>query len=211
MTAFILYITAAAGAYLVAGINPSILISRLVYHKDIRECGSGNPGFTNFKRTFGNKWAWWVLLFDLSKAALVIAVFASLFGKYLGNFSLGAAYTGLFCMLGHAFPIWYQFKGGKGFLVYMSTIWLVDWRAGLTAITVLVVLLLLTRYMSLATMLASASSVVYLMLAHADAWVVVLCAAQVLFMIYRHSENIKRLLTHTETRFRFRGSSDKTQ
>ena len=67
-----LYIAAAICGYVVAGMNPAIAISKAVYHKDIRECGSGNPGFTNFKRTFGNKWAWWVLTLDLAKAAVVV-------------------------------------------------------------------------------------------------------------------------------------------
>lgn len=111
----LLYIAAAVCAYLVAGINPAIELSKRIYHKDIRTCGSGNPGFTNFKRTFGNKWAWWVLIFDLCKGAIVTAIFSHLFGYYLNNYQLGAAYTGLFALLGHSFPIWYRFKGGKGF------------------------------------------------------------------------------------------------
>ena len=58
----LLYILAAVCGYIVAGFNPAITLSKMIYNKDIRECGSGNPGFTNFKRTFGNKWAWFVLL-----------------------------------------------------------------------------------------------------------------------------------------------------
>ncbi len=207
MTTIILFITSALSAYLIAGVNPAIIVSRLGYHKDIRTCGSGNPGFTNFKRVFGNRWAWWVLLLDLAKAAVVVGIFASLFDRFLGNFQFGAAYTGMFCMLGHAFPVWYKFKGGKGFLVYMSTIFLVDWRAGLVATAVLVVFLLTTKYMSLSTMLAVTSSVIYLLIAGASTpWVTVLCAVQVLFIIFRHAENIKRLIAHTETKFSFGGS-----
>ena len=113
----LLYILSALTAYLVAGWNPAITFSRAIYKKDIRECGSGNPGFTNFKRSFGNRWAWFVLLLDLFKAAVVVGIFALLFEQYFGMYQLGAAYTGLFALLGHAFPIWYGFKGGKGFLV----------------------------------------------------------------------------------------------
>ena len=79
----LLFIAAAVCGYLVCGINPAILISKLVYKKDIRTCGSGNAGFTNFNRNFGHKWAWWVLLFDLLKGAIVIAVFAILFRNCL--------------------------------------------------------------------------------------------------------------------------------
>lgn len=200
----LLYFLAAVCAYLTAGLNPAIIISKAVYKKDIRTCGSGNPGFTNFKRTFGGKWGWPVFFLDLGKAALVVAVCAWLFGKYLDAYQLGAAYTGLFCMLGHAFPIWYGFKGGKGFLVYMSTIWFVDWRAGLLATALLVALLLTTKYMSLSVMCAVTSGVIYLAVAGADSPAVIcLCAAQVFFIICRHRENIKRLVSKSEPKFSF--------
>ena len=96
-----LYIISALVAYFVTGLNPAIIISKLVYHKDIRTCGSGNPGFTNFKRTFGGAWSWVVMAIDLLKSAVVVGTFAMLFKHYTGHFQLGAAYTGLFCMLGH--------------------------------------------------------------------------------------------------------------
>ncbi|MBQ8250126.1 MAG: glycerol-3-phosphate acyltransferase, partial [Clostridia bacterium] len=147
----LLYISAALSAYLVAGWNPAITFSRAIYKKDIRTCGSKNPGFTNFKRTFGNKWAWWVLALDLSKAAIVALIFAVLFENYLDCYQFGAAYTGIFAMLGHAYPVWYKFKGGKGFLVCLSTAWVTDPRVGLIATVIMIVLLLSTKYMSLST------------------------------------------------------------
>lgn len=197
----ILYISSALCAYLISGINPAIILSNKIYHKDIRTCGSGNPGFTNFKRSFGNKWAWWVLLFDLLKSAIVVAVFADMFENYLGVYQLGAAYTGLFALLGHAFPIWYKFKGGKGFLAYMSVIWFIDWRAGLIAVCLMLILLLLTKYMSLSTVLAMLSCPVTLFFTGASVSVISLCAISVLFIAYRHKENFKRLANGTENKF----------
>ena len=196
-------IVAALAGYLVGGWNPAITISRAVYHKDIRECGSGNPGFTNFKRTFGGGWSWVVMLLDLAKAAITVAAFAPLISSLsAASYQLGAAYTGAFCMLGHAFPALYSFKGGKGFLVYMSTIWFVDWRAGLVATVLLVLLLLITKYMSLSTMLAVLSSVLCLAFVGVSSyWVLILCGSQALFMIVRHKENLKRLVAGTEHKF----------
>ena len=72
MLKVILYASAAICAYLVAGLNPAIILSKAVYKKDIRTCGSGNPGFTNFKRSFGNKLAWWVLVLDLLILAIIL-------------------------------------------------------------------------------------------------------------------------------------------
>ena len=208
MTKILIYILATVVTYLIGGWNPAITISRAVYGKDIRACGSGNPGFTNFKRTFGGKWAWVVMCLDLCKAAVAVAVFAPLLHRFGGvSYQFGAALTGAFCMLGHAYPVMYRFKGGKGFLVYMSTIWFVDWRAGLVATVLLVILLLTTKYMSLSTMTSVFASVVFLVIVGAETpWVVVLCGAQVLFIIIRHRENIKRLVAGSEHKFELRSS-----
>ena len=66
-TDIILFFAAALVSYLVSGLNPAIILSRAIYHKDIRTCGSGNPGFTNFKRSFGGRYAWFVFLLDIAK------------------------------------------------------------------------------------------------------------------------------------------------
>ncbi|MGM9646816.1 MAG: glycerol-3-phosphate acyltransferase [Eubacteriales bacterium] len=200
MTA-LLTIAAAVCAYLVAGINPAIEFSKRIYHRDIRTCGSGNPGFTNFKRTFGNKYAWWVLALDLSKAAIVVALFAWLFELCLGKYQLGAAYTGLFALLGHAYPVWYTFKGGKGFLVYLSVVWFIDWRAGLVALGVMLLLLAITQYMSLSTVAALLTCPITLAVRSAPISVILLCAASVGYIAYRHKENFKRLIRGTENKF----------
>ena len=197
----LLYISAALTAYLFAGWNPAITFSRAIYKKDIRECGSGNPGFTNFKRTFGNRWAWWVLALDLSKAAVVVAIFANLFAQHLGMYHFGAAYTGLFAMLGHAFPVWYKFKGGKGFLVSLSVIWVLDWRVGLIVTLIMIALLLATKYMSLATVTAMLCCPIFLALFDAPTNAVLIITGIVLFMAIRHKENFKRLKAGTESKF----------
>lgn len=201
MRAF-LYILAAISGYLVSGWNPAITFSKAIYKKDIRECGSGNPGFTNFRRSFGNRYAWHVLVLDLSKAALVIALFAGLLSKNGVGYSFAAAYTGLFCMIGHAFPVWYKFKGGKGFLVSMSIIWFIDWRVGLIALALMLILLFTTKYMSLATVMAMLTCPVVLLVLDAPISVVCIYGACVLFMAIRHKENFKRLKNGTESKFK---------
>lgn len=200
MTIF-LYILAAICGYIIAGMNPAIAISKAIYHKDIRECGSGNPGFTNFKRTFGNKWAWWVLVLDLSKAAVVVGLFAWLLSGQGVDFQLGAAYTGIFCMLGHAFPFQFQFKGGKGFLVCLSTMFVIDWRVGLIATGIMVVLLLATKYMSLSTTLAMLICPILLIPFGASIPVILMATFCAVFMAVRHKENFIRLKNGKESKF----------
>ena len=82
-----LLITAAVASYLWDGLNVSIILSNLIYHEDIRTKGSGNPGFTNFKRAFGSKWAWPVFFLDIIKTAVPMVVFGLLF-----RFSAGSGY-----------------------------------------------------------------------------------------------------------------------
>ena len=196
-----LYILAAVCGYLVAGFNPAIAISIGIYRKDIRECGSGNPGFTNFRRTFGGKWAWCVLVIDLAKAAAVVALFAWLLSRFGESFQLGAAFTGAFCMLGHAFPLQYNFKGGKGFLVCLSTMYVIDWRVGLFATVLMIVLLLLTKYMSFSTVAAMWTCPVALAILEAPLLVIIISIFCVAFMTVRHKENFKRLINGTEAKF----------
>ena len=196
-----LFIAAALCGYVVAGMNPAIALSKAIYKKDIRECGSGNPGFTNFKRTFGNKWAWWVLLLDLSKAAVSVGLFAWLLSRRGVDFQLAAAYTGIFCMLGHAFPFQYKFKGGKGFLVCLSTMYVIDWRVGLIATGIMIVLLLVTKYMSLSTTLAILLCPILLIPFGASVPVILMALACSVFMAVRHKENFKRLVQGKESKF----------
>ena len=196
-----LYIAAALCGYLVSGMNPAITLSKAIYKQDIRECGSGNAGFTNFKRTFGNKWAWWVLVLDLSKAAVCVGLFGWLLSRQMVDFQFAAAYTGIFCMLGHVFPIQYKFKGGKGFLVCLSTMLIVDWRVGLIATGIMIVLLLTTKYMSLSTTLAMLLCPILLIPFGASLPVILMAAACAVFMAVRHRENFKRLEQGKESKF----------
>lgn len=221
-----LFIAAAICGYLVCGVNPAIVISKLVYKKDIRTLGSGNAGFTNFKRNFGHKWAWWVLAFDLLKAGIVIGTFATLFYFFSSTstnpwdaFKLGAAYTGLFSVIGHSFPAYYKFKGGKGFLVSMSLVWFMDWRIGLVALGVFLVLLFTVHYMSLSSVLSMLIAPIILLVMEcfeggwtgAEIAIVCLYSASVILMAVRHSENFVRLLSGTEKKFYLFGKKGKKE
>ena len=201
-----LYIMAALCGYVVAGMNPAIAISKAIYHKDIRECGSGNPGFTNFRRAFGNKWAFAVLILDLAKSAVVTLLFAWLLSRQGVDFQFAAAYTGIFCLLGHAFPFQFKFKGGKGFLVCLSIIFVIDFRVGLIATVLLHILLLITKYMSVSTVLTLLVCPILLYLFGASLPVTFMTLAYAAFVFLRHKENLVRLKNGTESKFSFKGN-----
>ena len=110
-------------AYLLGSVNSAIFFSRLVYHEDIRTKGSGNAGMTNMLRTYGKNAALLTLAGDISKTVLALLLSALVFGfNYMAGISIGGQVgecylAGLFAVLGHIFPIYYKFKGGKGVLV----------------------------------------------------------------------------------------------
>ncbi|MBR6322879.1 MAG: glycerol-3-phosphate acyltransferase [Lachnospiraceae bacterium] len=202
MNEIALYVIAAVTAFIFSGLNPAIILSRLVYHSDIREEGSKNPGFTNFRRVYGNKYAWFVFALDILKSVVFCAFFGMLFGRLYGHYQLGVAFTGFFAMLGHCFPIWYHLKGGKGFLVYVGMIWMVDWRVGLAVTAIFLVILFTVKYMSLASIcLAVFSPVLLAFTAYDSPAVLYLCILSSVLMIARHHANIRRLINHTESRF----------
>ena len=193
----------AVAAYLIGGVNAAIVISKLKYGQDIRTLGSGNPGFTNFKRVFGmSPWAVFVMLSDIIKAAIPVSIAMIVFGNLYGMGQFGAAFTGLFAMLAHCFPIYYGFKGGKAFMTGFGTIWFVDWRMALIAMAVFLILLGLIRYMSVASCISSVTCPIVLALLGAESpTVIVISALSALLVVARHKENFKKLANGTETKF----------
>lgn len=200
----LLCIAAAAASYLLGGINPAIILSQRLYHTDIRGFGSKNPGFTNFLRSFGDK-AWLVFALDIAKGLLLAGLTGLLFRRLFGLFHTGAAYSCLFAMLGHSYPVWYGFRGGKGVAVFGGAIWFIDWRAAIVAFSILGIMLLVKHYMSLGVMCAAVSVPIMLAILGPEHYsMVVMTALCALFVILRHRENIRRLMDGTESEFRFR-------
>lgn len=194
---------AAVCGYLLAGINPAIIMSNAIYHQDIREYGSGNPGFTNFKRVYGSNFISWLVLFlDIIKTILPVAFFSFLFGRLFDYQQLGAALTGFFCILGHSFPIWYKFKGGKSFVACFATTWFVSPIIGLVFLVVFLILLFTVKYMSLCSMIAVLLyPIVCAIIGFQTPMVLIFAILSALLVIFRHRENIERLRNGTESKF----------
>ncbi len=136
--------------YLLGSLNFGIIISKSRYKDDVRQHGSGNAGATNMLRTHGKSAAILTLLGDLLKA--VVSVVFVLFLMPGDGF---AYIAGLCCMLGHAFPLYYNFKGGKGVVVAAGTMLVLNPVVFLICIVVWIILILLTRYVSLAAIVAA--------------------------------------------------------
>ena len=202
-------------AYLCGCVNGAILISRLFYHDDVRRHGSGNAGLTNFYRTYGAKCAPLVIVLDMGKAVLAVG-FAVLYLHLKGTSAAGlyvyAKYiAGLFCLLGHMFPVTERFKGGKGILCCATLLLCLDWRIALPAWGLFVVIVLLTRYVSLGSVCAAISFPIMTHLVFADPYPDVLSLLMAVLVIWAHRSNIVRLVRGTENKFRFRVNAPKEE
>lgn len=134
-------------SYLAGGLNFAIILSKAIYHDDIRLHGSGNAGFTNMKRTFGTKAAIAVITGDLMKTVISVAVAMILFGADVATLS------GLACILGHCFPCFYKFKGGKGVAALAAMVLVLDPITFVVLFAVFFLVVLGTKYLSMGSIM----------------------------------------------------------
>ncbi|MDR1065671.1 MAG: glycerol-3-phosphate acyltransferase, partial [Oscillospiraceae bacterium] len=132
----IVHIAAAALTYVIGSVNGAIIASKYLYRRDIRELGSGNPGLTNFHRVFGTRGALLMIVIDVAKTlgpVLLGGWMFSLLGQSAPEYAkygwlYGRIYAGFFVMLGHSFPVFYGFKGGRAVLAVGILLFSLDWR-----------------------------------------------------------------------------------
>lgn len=194
----------AVAVFLLAGVNPAIVLSNLLHGKDIRQFGSKNPGFTNYHRVFGGVDSILVMILDVAKVLVPLFLCGSYFGNHFQLRQLAVAFLGLCAMLGHAYPVWYHFHGGKAFLAGAATVWVVDWRVGAVATVVFLAMLFLFHYASLAALTSGFCCPVLHLLFGIEKPVlgVLLCLLlSVALLFWRHKANIKRLIRHEELSF----------
>lgn len=204
------------GGYLLGSLNASIIFGKLFKGVDIRSQGSKNAGATNTLRVFGKKAAVFVFLFDLFKAvaAVLLARYAAnwLFGAEtldngLPELSLYGQYlAGLGAVLGHNFPVYFHFRGGKGILASWGVIMILDYRIALILVVVFILVVWATRYVSLASI---TSAIIYPLFVvafnvgkpgPATLYYILLSLIISILAVYRHKANITRLKSGTESK-----------
>jgi glycerol-3-phosphate acyltransferase PlsY len=190
-------------AYLLGSVSGSLLLGRL-RHVDIRTMGSGNAGGTNAFRTQGFLFALGVVVIDVGKAVLATAIVPGL-GLPDGPESTGTEQVMLACgfaaVLGHCFPAWHGFRGGKGAATVVGALAVIQPWLLLPMIVTWALVLVLTGFVSLATVLAGISLVPAAFFLESSQPLVVFTAAIALFMVFTHRGNLKRLGEGTESRF----------
>ena len=192
-------------AYFCGCFNGAVIVSKYILHDDIRSHGSGNAGLTNFYRTFGGPLTLAVISCDVLKAvaAILLGVWVfSAFGFSGSDLTYARYWAAAFCLLGHMFPCMFHFKGGKGILSGGTIAIMLDWRLALLVWGGFIILVLLTRYVSLGSVFAAAAFPVgtWLFVSH-DPIIMTLALFLGGLVVYMHRTNIHRLLTGTENKF----------
>ncbi len=195
--------------YFFGNLQTALIISRLVFHDDVRKYGSGNAGSTNMIRVYGKKFGFMTLAGDAGKAALAF-VLGRLLGRWLGlnvdDATLAAGYGGCICLLasviGHCYPVLYHFKGGKGAASCFALMYCFCWPAALAGTLAIVLIFLWTRRVSLVSMGTAILFVLFtgicVLLGWTEPYYFWFAVPAASLLIIRHIPNIKRLLRGEE-------------
>jgi glycerol-3-phosphate acyltransferase PlsY len=191
-------------AYLLGSLSFAVIVSRCMGLKDPRSYGSNNPGATNVLRSGNKLAAVATLLLDGLKGWLPV-VLVKWFGHGYGLDEGTVAAVGLAAFVGHLYPVFFQFKGGKGVATAAGVLFGVDWLLGLATLATWVIVAYFSRFSSLASLAAAVFAPLYYLFGDRAAWYVdrvILLAIFIIsaMLVYRHRENITKLLKGTESR-----------
>ena len=180
------------GGYLLGSIPFGVIVTRVGGAGDIRAIGSGNIGATNVLRTGRKDLALLTLIGDGGKGAVAVLLARWLFGPDAAALAGGAAFVG------HIFPVWLGFKGGKGVATFFGVMLAAAWPVGALAAITWIVVAAVLRWSSLAALAAAVLAPLYAPLTHQRSSILVLAVITAVLILYRHQENIRRLLKGEE-------------
>ena len=211
----VVYIIMAIIAYCIGSVNFSVIFSKKFAGFDVREKGSGNAGSTNMLRSVGKKAAALTLVCDILKGVVAISI-SMILGNIVKdiNRELLIQIAGIAVVLGHTFPIFFQFKGGKGIATSLGVLLMSNWQIGLICLVFALVLMLLTKMVSLGSCAAAVLFPVltlfindnYTVLTEGKSGSVYFIYSVILavLVLYNHRSNIKRILNGTENKLSFK-------
>jgi acyl phosphate:glycerol-3-phosphate acyltransferase len=195
---------AALAAYLVGSLAFAVIVSRLMGLSDPRTFGSRNPGATNVLRSGSKAAAIVTLLLDALKGLVPVLLVKAL-GKAHGLEDGTIALVGLAAFLGHLYPVFFRFQGGKGVATFIGVVFGIDWVLGVATGLTWLIIAFFFRYSSLASLVSAAFAPVYYLMGHGVAWyaerpIALALGVMALLLAWRHRENILRLLEGKESR-----------
>ena len=190
------YILVASAGYLLGSLSMSIILSRAVLGEDVRRKGSGNAGATNMARVYGLKAGALTLGGDVLKASLSMLIGWLLLGD------VGLALGGIASLVGHCFPVYYNFRGGKGVSVGAAVALAIDWRVFLSIVLVFALAAFLSKKVSLGSVCAAVAISITSLIFQVSTTKLILAVFGMLLVVFQHRENIKRLINGTEPDFK---------
>ena len=209
------YIIIAIIAYLVGSINFSVIISKRMAGFDVREKGSGNAGTTNMLRSIGVKAAVITLLCDILKGVVVILI-AILIGNIVDGLddALLVQLAGIFVIIGHTFPIFFGFKGGKGIATSLGVLLMINWQIGLICLVFALILMAITRMVSVGSIAAAILFPVLVVfigqnyIVPVNNWSYLIFSIIIaILVLFNHRENLKRIFTGKENKISLKKSN----
>lgn len=197
-------ILSAVAGYLLGSVNTSLVLGKLFYKKDVRQYGSGNAGATNTLRTLGKTAAIMVVVGDFLKGIL-----ACLIGKWLAGETSDGVYGGMYvagimAVIGHNWPLYFGFKGGKGVMTAFAAVLMFSPLAALICLLSFVLVVAITRYVSLGSIIGGAAFPLVAWILGEQLFLVLTGVLLALLIIFRHSSNISRLLDGNEKKLSFK-------
>ena len=197
-------------AYLIGSISFSVIFSKKMAGFDVREKGSGNAGTTNVLRTVGKKAAILTLLCDALKGVVAVLI-AYVVGLFINeNKEILIQLAGIFVIIGHTFPIFFKFKGGKGIATALGVLLITNWNIGLICLVFALLLMALSRMVSLGSISAAILFPVLVLFMQSNAYLVegkyyfIYSIIIAVLVIFNHRTNVKKLLSGTENKLSFK-------
>lgn len=199
-------------SYLLGSLNFGVILSNKLKKDDIRNYGSGNAGTTNMLRKYGKGYAFLTIVGDMLKvvaAAFIALKIMEYTPQTLNEVGIDVSidrnifiksFAGFFCVVGHIFPCFFKFKGGKGVATAGGMVFVVDWRIALILLAVFIIVVAFTKYVSLGSIIMALLYPVLMFAFHRSIALTVIAAVFTLIVVIAHRGNNKKLLNHTENK-----------
>lgn len=197
-------ILSAVAGYLLGSANTSLILGKLFYKKDVRQYGSGNAGATNTLRTLGKTAALLVVAGDFVKGMLACLIGRWLAGETSAGVWAGEYAAGLMAVIGHNWPLYFSFKGGKGVMSAFSVAVMLSPFAALICLSGFILIVAVTRYVSLGSMVGGIAFPVMTWILGEPLFLVLTAVLLAVLIIFRHFSNIRRLVAGNEKKLSFR-------
>lgn len=215
MIAVIICALIAVVAYLLGSVNFGIILSKKFQNDDVRDHGSGNAGATNMLRSYGKVWGILTILGDMAKVAVSILLalgvlkLTNSYSTVCGFFGENAdiiikSFAGFFCVLGHIFPCFFGFKGGKGVATCGGMVFMIDWHIALLLLMLFIMVVFVSKYISLGSLVMAFFYPILIFIFYHNAVLTVIAVVFAVIVFVAHRENIKKLINHTENKIEFK-------